>query len=196
VDESVPGSANYLRPGHRARPFFFSRTTRAHTADRSLISCEKKTSQIAQSSLETPLTGLALPPRVLIAPSTERPRLMAPRQATGESRRSVGKPDEDVTGSVHFFVSVSESRSPDSWAGRAERSRPQRLDRARSEPPRELRLEEHRITISSRGGVANSRPSLGALASGSARHEVPRSELSQIAPNFVCLVLDRKPSGP
>src|SRR3970282_1707749 len=66
--------------------------------------CEKKTSQIATTSSPAALTRLDNLPRVATAPSTERPRLMALRSAAGESWRSVGRPDEGATGSVHFVV--------------------------------------------------------------------------------------------
>src|SRR3970282_2060638 len=65
--------------------------------------CEKKTSQIATTSSPAALSRLDNLPRVVTAPSTERPRLMALRSAAGESWRSVGRPDEGATGSVHFF---------------------------------------------------------------------------------------------
>ena len=106
MDESVPGSANFLPwPGLCARPFRLRRP-RACGVDRSSTLCEKKRKQFATSSLEAALTELPRPPRVRDAPSTERTRLMALRSAVGESRRSVGKPDEGATGSVHFRVRV------------------------------------------------------------------------------------------
>jgi hypothetical protein len=66
-------------------PFFFSLRVRASARGRSSTLCEKKRSQFATSSLQGPLTPLGVRPSVRLAPSTERPRLMALRSAVASA---------------------------------------------------------------------------------------------------------------
>ena len=84
--------------------------TRASSVICSFARFEKKKPQFAETAAPRPLTALAPPPSVLLAPSTERPRLMVLRRAAGASWWSVGKPDEGATGSVHFLFGLRSRR--------------------------------------------------------------------------------------
>jgi hypothetical protein len=77
------------------------RKLKTHPADHALPT-RAHMRNLRQVRLAVALTGHVRARRVATAPSTERPRSMVLRAAPGVSRWSVGKPDEGVTGSVHF----------------------------------------------------------------------------------------------
>jgi hypothetical protein len=98
-----PSSLWLVRPDLRVRPSLCLESAQSNQARPQYDRCEKKSPQIAESSISGLLTLPGRAPRLLLAPSTERPRLMVLRwvAASAEVNR---KPDGGVTGSVHFFV--------------------------------------------------------------------------------------------
>jgi hypothetical protein len=78
----------FLRPGPRARPFSFLRATRACTCMRSLNCVKRKLRKLRASASHTALTRVDNAHSVLLAPSTERPRLMALRVAVASAKVS------------------------------------------------------------------------------------------------------------